>query len=141
MSPSGDRKTILFICTHNSARSHMAEGLVNALWGDRFEAWSAGIEPAGVNPFAIEAMAEMGLDIRDHRSKSVDEFLDREFDYVVTVCDHANENCPYFPVGKEMIHQGFEDPAAVKGNNGEKLAAFRRVRDEIKAWIEKRLAG
>ena len=136
MTRSHDKKRILFVCTHNSARSHIAEGLVNTLWGDRFEAWSAGIEPSEVNPFAIEAMAEMGLDIRHHRSKSVDEFLDRDFDYVVTVCDHANENCPYFPGGKERIHQGFEDPAAVEGSDEEKRAAFRRVRDDIKAWIE-----
>ncbi len=133
---TGDRKKILFICTHNSARSHMAEGLLNTLYGSRYEVWSAGTDPTEVNPLAVKVMAEVGIDISDHQSNSVEDFLDREWDYVVTVCDRANETCPFFPGGKEKIHRGFKDPAALKGGEDEKMLAFRRVRDEIKRWIE-----
>lgn len=131
-----EKKKILFICTHNSARSQMAEGFVNALLSDRFEAISAGIDPSGVNPFAIKVMAEIGVDISHHRSKRVDEFLKREFDYVVTVCDGANELCPFFSGGKERIHKGFEDPSIIEGTEEEKRAGFIRIRDEVKKWIE-----
>lgn len=130
------KKKVLFICTHNSARSQMAEGLVNAFLAERYEAFSAGIEPSGVNPFAVEAMAEIGVDISYQRSKSLDEFLERRFDYVVTVCDHADEMCPFFPGGEERIHKGFEDPASIEGSPGEKLSGFIRIRDEIRKWIE-----
>jgi arsenate reductase (thioredoxin) len=126
----------LFICTHNSARSHMAEGLVNALYGDRYLAFSAGTEPSAVNPDAIRAMQEIGIDISGHRSKSVDEFLDQDLDYVVTVCDHAKESCPFFPGGRKPMHKGFQDPASAAGTEEEKLAVFRHVRDEIRDWIE-----
>ncbi|MBW2283563.1 MAG: arsenate reductase ArsC [Deltaproteobacteria bacterium] len=128
-------KTILFICTHNSARSQMAEGLVNAFHGDRYEAFSAGTEPAEVNPRAIRAMAELGIDISGHTVNGIDEFLNRDIDCVVTVCDHANEARPFFPGGNDRIHKGFADPAAVTGPEEEKLEAFRRTRDEIRAWI------
>ena len=133
---TGDRKKVLFICTHNSTRSHMAEGLLNTLYGSRYEVWSAGTDPTEVNPLAVKVMVEVGIDISAHQSNSVEDFLDQEWDYVVTVCDRANETCPFFPGGKEKIHRGFEDPAAVNGSDEEKMVAFRRVRDEIKRWIE-----
>jgi arsenate reductase len=107
MKELAERRKILFICTRNSARSHMAEGLVNALSGDRLEAHSAGTEPSRVNPLAIRVMAEIGIDISDHHSKGVEDFLDQDFDYVVTVCDHANQICPFFPGGRERLHWGF----------------------------------
>jgi arsenate reductase len=131
-----EKKRILFICTHNSARSQMAEGLVNTLYGDRFQAWSGGTEATRVHPAAIRVMADIGIDISGHRSKSVDEFIDQPFDYVVTVCDNAQQSCPFFPGGKEYIHRGFDDPAACQGTEEEILACFRRSRDEIRAWIE-----
>ena len=135
-----EKKEVLFICTHNSARSHMAEGFVNALYGEHFVAHSAGTEPSQVNPFAIRVMAEIGIAISDHYSKGVEQFLDQEFDYVVTVCDHANEACPFFAGGKERIHRGFQDPAALEGSEDEKLAIFRRVREEIRNWVEETFA-
>jgi arsenate reductase len=128
---------VLFICTHNSARSHMAEGFMNALYGDRYSAFSAGTEPSTVNPYAVRVMKEIGIDISDHRSKSVDEFIDQDLDYVVTVCDHAKEVCPFFPGGRKALHKGFQDPASVSGTEDEKLSLFRRVRDEIRDWVEK----
>ena len=137
MEKRDDRRKVLFICTHNSARSHMAEGFLNTLYADRYVAWSAGAEPSSVNPLAIEAMKETGINISDHRSKRVDEFLDKDFDYVVTVCDHAREACPFFPGGKKSLHQGFEDPSGFQGNETEKMALFRKVRDEIRDWIGK----
>ena len=136
MNQTHEKKKVLFICTHNSARSQMAEGLMNGFHGDHFQAWSAGTEPSEVNPYVIRVMAEIGIDISGHRSKSLDGFLDQEFDYVVTVCDHAREACPFFPGGKERIHKGFEDPAIFEGNKQGKLETFRRIRDEIEAWIE-----
>lgn len=135
------KKRVLFVCTHNSARSQMAEGLMNAWFGDRYEAKSAGIEPTGVHPLAIRAMAELGIDISRHRSKSIEEFLGEEFDYVVTVCDHAKEACPFFPGTKEYIHAGFPDPASAEGTEEERLAAFRRVRDKIACWLEETFGG
>ena len=134
-------KKVLFICTHNSARSQMAEGLMRTLYPDRYEPWSAGTEPSGVNPYAVKVMAEIGIDISLHRSKSLDDFLDMKFDYVVTVCDHAKQICPFFPGGKESIHKGFEDPAAFTGREDEKIAIFRRVRDEIGEWIVESFGG
>lgn len=131
-----DKKRVLFICTHNSARSQMAEGIMNALYGDKFQAFSAGTNPSKVNPLAIEVLKEIGIDISYHRSKSIDEFKGETFDYVVTVCDNAKENCPYFPGGKKYVHRGFMDPASVEGTYEEKLSAFRKVRDEILNWIK-----
>ena len=129
-------KKALFICTHNAARSHMAEGFLNALYGDRYSAFSAGTEPSKVNPYAVRVLQEIGIDISDHRSKSVDEFVDQDLDYVVTVCDHAKGACPFFPGGRRAMHRGFQDPASVAGTEQEKLALFRSVRDEIREWIE-----
>ena len=134
--PTGDRKKVLFICTHNSARSHMAEGLLSNLFGNRYEVCSAGTDPTEINPLAVKVMADVGIDISDHQSNRVEDFLDQEWDYVVTVCDRANETCPFFPGGKEKIHRGFEDPAALKGSEDEGMVAFRRVRDEIRRWLE-----
>ena len=108
---------------------------MNMFHGDHYEAWSAGTEPSGVNPYAVKVMAEIGIDISNHRSKSVAEFVSQPFDFVVTVCDHANETCPFFPGGKERIHKGFEDPASVEGTDAETLRAFRRTRDLIKEWL------
>jgi arsenate reductase len=116
----------------------MAEGLMNALYGDRYLAFSAGTEPSEVNPYAVRVMHEIGIDISGHRSKSVDEFLDQDLDYVVTVCDHAKETCPFFPGSRNPMHQGFQDPSSAAGTEEEKLAVFRRVRDEIRVWIEER---
>lgn len=129
------KQKVLFLCTHNSARSQMAEGLMNAVLGDKYEASSAGTEPTSVNEYAIRAMDEIGIDISLHTSKGVDAFIDERFDYVVTVCDNANEACPYFANAEKRIHQGFLDPAGANGDKEEKLAVFRKVRDEIKDWI------
>jgi arsenate reductase len=132
---------VLILCTGNSARSQMAEGLLGDKASDRFEVFSAGTEPGRVNPLAIEAMREVGIDISAHRSKSVTEFLGQEFDYVITVCDNANENCPVFPGKTKRIHWSFEDPAAAVGDQHEKLAVFRRVRDEIKERLRDFVVG
>jgi arsenate reductase len=139
MSEAIEKKRMLFVCTHNSARSQLAEGLTNALHGETCEAWSAGTEPSEVNPRAVLVLLEMGIDITHHRSKSVREFLDQDFDYVITVCDHARETCPVFPGGGKLIHHSFADPAAVQGTEQEKQAAFRKARDEIRAWLESEL--
>lgn len=128
---SQNRKRVLFLCTGNSARSQMAEGLLRHLAGDRFEVASAGVSPTRVRPEATEAMREIGIDISTHRSKSVDEFIGQEFDYVITVCDNANEQCPIFPGQTTRIHWSFDDPAAADGDERARLAVFRRVRDEI----------
>ena len=131
-----DKKKVLFICTQNSARSQMAEGLLRSMYGDRFEVFSAGTNPGRVNPFAIEAMKKAGVDISSHRSKSIDEFMEVEIDYAVTVCDNAKESCPYFPEAKVLLHHSFSDPAALTGGDEVILAEFERVRDEIRVWIE-----
>ena len=131
------KKRILFVCTHNSSRSQMAEGLLRSLRGGLYDAFSAGTEPTRVHPGAIEAMAEIGIDIRGHRSKGLSSFGDEPFDEVVTVCGHAQETCPVVPGTHLKRHQGFEDPAAATGSEDDVLAAFRRVRDEIRGWILK----
>jgi arsenate reductase len=131
-----NKKSILFICTHNSARSQMAEGMVNALYADRYEASSGGTMATRVHPSAIKAMAEIGIDISRHRSKSIDEFEGRRFDYVVMVCDDKQTDCPFFPGGGEYIPHAFNDPAACTGTDQEVLACFRKSRDEIRAWIQ-----
>jgi len=128
---------VLFLCTQNSARSQMAEGLLKSLDGDRYEVFSAGIQPAPVHPLAVRAMGEIGIDISAQRSKDVARFVDQEMDVVVTVCDRAKETCPFFPYGRRLLHQGFLDPAAVQGGEEERMAAFRRVRDEIRDWIKR----
>jgi len=126
------KKRALILCTGNSARSQMAEGLLRHDAGDRFEVFSAGVEPSQVRPPAIEAMREVGIDISGQRSKSVDEFLGEEFDYVITVCDNANERCPVFPGKTRRIHWSFEDPAAATGDEKAQFDVFRRVRDQIR---------
>jgi arsenate reductase (thioredoxin) len=131
-----EKKKVLFICTHNSARSQMAEGWVRALYGDRYDAYSAGIEPTGVHEYTARVMSEVGIDISTHRSKSVDELSHIDFDFIVTVCDNAREACPYFPGAGHRLHQGFVDPAVKSGPEQEKLAAFRKSRDEIRIWLE-----
>ena len=136
-----DRKRVLILCTGNSARSQMAEGLLRHDGGGRFEVESAGVEPSSVRPQAVEAMREVGVDISGHRSKSVEEFAGREFDYVITVCDNANERCPVFPGNTRRLHWSFEDPAAAEGNEAERLAVFRRVRDEIRARLRDFIAS
>jgi len=113
---------------------------LNALYGDSYEARSAGIEPTRVNPYAIKVMAEISIDISAHHSKGMEEFRRENFDYVVTVCDHAKEACPFFP-GETILHKGFDDPSEFTGSEDEILAEVRRVRDEIKGWIEKTFGG
>ena len=125
------KQNVLFLCTGNSCRSQMAEGLLRDLAGDRFEVVSAGTLPGGLNPNAVEAMKEIGIDISEHRSKRVDKFLGQRFDYVITVCDLAKETCPVFPSTKSLWHWSFDDPAAVEGPPEERRAVFRRIRDEI----------
>ena len=125
------KKKLLVVCTGNSARSQMAEGLLRHAGGGRFEVYSAGARPTGVRPEAVAVMAEIGIDIAGHRSKPVDEFADREFDFVITVCDNVRESCPVFPGAAKRLHWSFEDPAAVKGAEAERLAAFRKARDQI----------
>ena len=133
-------KRVLILCTGNSARSQMAEGLLRSIGGNLFEVFSAGTHPSVVNPHAVEAMLEQAIDISHHRSKSVDEFDGQDFDYVITVCDNANENCPVFPGHTKRIHWSFEDPAAASGSKEEKLKVFRRVRDEIAARLSEFVA-
>lgn len=129
------KKRILILCTGNSARSQMAEGLLRHDAGDRFEVFSAGTKPSQVRSEAIEAMRELGIDISGHHSKSVDEFSGQQFDYVLTVCDNAKESCPIFPGKTVTIHHNFEDPAAFQGSAEERLALFRRTRDEIRQYL------
>lgn len=136
-----EKKSILVLCTGNSARSQMAEGILRNRFGDRFEVYSAGTHPSIVLPWAIQALAEIGIDISGNRSKSVDEFAGRDIDYVLTVCDNARENCPYFPARTKLIHHAFEDPAFVPGGDEARLAAFRRVRDQIRKYAETDLAA
>lgn len=126
------KRRVLILCTGNSARSQMAEGLLRHDGGAAFEVFSAGTKPSHVRPEAIEVMREIGIDISGHRSKSVDEFLGQQFDYVITVCDNAKEHCPVFPGNVQLIHWSFEDPAAVTGDAATRLAAFRRVRDQLR---------
>jgi arsenate reductase (thioredoxin) len=132
---------VLFLCTHNSARSQMAEGTLRILTGDRFEVHSAGTEATLVRPLAIQAMEEIGIDISGQESKTLDVYLDQPFDYVITVCDEANEACPFFPGAKNRLHWSFEDPSQATGSEEERLAVFRRVRDEIRERIEKELVN
>jgi len=127
-----EKQRVLILCTGNSARSQMAEGILREMNAEKYEVESAGLKPSHVRREAIEAMKEIGIDISGHRSKSVDEFSNQHFDYVVTVCDNASESCPLFPGGTERIHWSFFDPAAVSGNDEVRLAAFRKVRDEIR---------
>ena len=129
-------KRALFLCTHNSCRSQIAESILRQLYGDKFEVFSAGIKPSEVNPYAIKCMAEIGIDISQHKSKSVERFLGERFDYVVTVCGRAKESCPLFSGGVNYIHWDFIDPANATGSEEEIITVFREVRDEIRNRIE-----
>jgi arsenate reductase (thioredoxin) len=129
-------KTVLFLCTHNSARSQMAEAFLNKLCGDKFKAESAGISATQINPYVARAMAEIGIPLTGHRSKTVTEFQGRTFNYVVTVCDLTREQCPFFP-GEIELNKSFPDPASFTGTEEEILVKVRAVRDEIKEWIDK----
>ena|SRR5258708_6796741 len=135
------RKRALVLCTGNSARSQMAEGLFRAFGEDRWEVFSAGTNPSIVRPEAIAVMSELGIDLSGHRSKHVREFDGQRFDYVITVCDNANESCPVFPGTIQRIHWSVPDPAAVQGSEAERLAAFRRIRDvladAIRAFVDR----
>ena len=131
-----EKTKVLFLCTHNSARSQMAEGLLRNLAGDRFEAMSAGTEATHVRPLAIRAMDELGIDISGQESKTLERYLGEPFDFVITVCDDANEACPVFPGAKRRLHWSFEDPAQATGSEEERLRVFQSVRDEIRERIE-----
>ena len=132
-------RRVLFLCTHNSARSQMAEGLLRHLAGDRFEVMSAGTEATSVRSEAIEAMSELGVDISGQESKTLERYLGEPFDYVVTVCDDANEACPVFPGAENRLHWSFQDPSRAEGSEEKRLEVFRKVRDEIQARIRKEL--
>ncbi|MBS3818340.1 arsenate reductase ArsC [bacterium] len=136
MSSPNNRKKVLFLCIHNSARSQMAEGILIFFYGKYYHVQSAGTHPQNIHPYAIEVMKEIGIDISSHKSKSVNLFSAEKFDYVVTLCDQAREQCPYFPRGKNFIHKSFQDPSLTQGNHEVVIESFRRIRDEIKSWIQ-----
>ena len=134
-----DKRRVLFLCTHNSARSQMAEGLLRHLAGDRCEAFSAGTEATHVRPLAIAAMAELGIDVSPQESKTLDRYLGEPFDAVITVCDQAAEACPVFPGAKRRLHWSFPDPSKAQGSEAVQLATYRAVRDDIRRRIEQEL--
>ncbi|HLG14901.1 MAG TPA: arsenate reductase ArsC [Blastocatellia bacterium] len=138
---SAAKQRVLFLCTGNSCRSQMAEGLLREIAGERFEVASAGTNPTAVNPMAVRAMAEVSVDISSHRSKSVDEMADKPFDCVITVCDRARDACPIFPGAGEQLHWSLDDPAEAMGTEDDRMAVFRRVRDEIAERIRRFVAG
>lgn len=129
-------KNVLVLCTGNSCRSQMMQGYLNHFGNEKIKAYSAGIETHGVNPRAIKVLAEDGVDISHHTSNHVDEYRDVNFDYLITVCDHAKENCPWFPTDAEKLHHSFNDPAKASGKEDEILAEFRKVRDEVKEYAK-----
>lgn len=135
-----EKESVLILCTGNSARSQMAEGLLSRICNDAYDIYSAGTMPSSVRAEAVKVMAEMGIDISEYRSKSADIFAEKNISYVLTVCDNAKENCPYFPAAKKLVHHAFDDPAAVEGDEETRLAAFRRVRDEIDAYLREDFA-
>jgi arsenate reductase (thioredoxin) len=136
-----NKPRVLFLCTHNSARSQMAEGVLRNLGEDRFEVHSAGTEATRVRPLAVRAMDEIGIDISGQESKTLERYLGEPFDYVITVCDEANEACPFFPGAKNRLHWSFRDPSRATGSDQELLEVFREVRDEIRERIEKELVN
>ena len=136
-----EKKRVLILCTGNSARSQIAEGLLRHFHGDSFEVFSAGVEPSFVRPEAIQIMSEIGIDISSYRSKSIDEFLTQEFDYVITVCDNANEHCPIFPGAPMRIHWSVADPASVVGDEQIRLGAFRKARNELQRRLTEFATG
>ena len=129
-------ESVIFVCTGNSCRSQMAQGLLTFLGNGRFDAFSAGTDPHGLNPLAVSVMDELGIDISAYRSEGVDWYAEHHFDFAITVCDRAKETCPVFPGGGKRLHWSFEDPAAATGTNEERLAVFRLVRDEIKQALQ-----
>jgi arsenate reductase len=136
-----EKARVLFLCTHNSARSQMAEGMLRSLAGDHFEVYSAGTEATHVRPLAIRAMDEIGIDISGQESKTLERYLREPFDYVITVCDDANEACPFFPGAQSRLHWSIEDPSKVEGSEDERLEVFRRVRDGIKDRVQAELVN
>lgn len=130
------KTNVLFICTHNAARSQMAEGYLRARYGDRYDAFSAGTEASTISPYAVRAMLEIGIDISQHRSKSLEEFDGKKMDIVVTVCDNAKAACPFFPGAKKTLHMSFRDPKSFTGSDEEMLAGFRMVKNNITKWID-----
>ena len=139
MSESESKQRVLFLCTHNSARSQMAEGLLRDLGGDRFETYSAGTEATHIRPLAIRAMAELDIDISGQESKTLDRYLDQPFDAVITVCDQANEACPVFFGARQRLHWSFPDPSKAQGDEDQQLTVYRQVRDAIRDRIEREL--
>jgi arsenate reductase len=139
------RPRVLFLCTHNSARSQIAEGFLRSMAGDRFEAGSAGTERTSVNPLAIRAMAELGIDMGHHTSKQYESVMHQSWDYVITVCDNAKESCPLVPSSVKRLHWSFEDPSQATGDDAQRLAVFREVRDQIRdrltAWLQNESPG
>ena len=135
------KKRVLFLCTHNSCRSQMAEGLINHYLGDRFQAFSAGTEATRVNPLAAKVLSELGIDISSYHSKTLDQFSGQHFDHVITLCGDANEKCPLFFGGTQRQHIGFDDPSRLKGTDEEVLPEYRRVRDEILQKLTNYLTG
>ncbi len=136
-----EKPRVLFLCTHNSARSQMAEGMLRDLAEDRFEVHSAGTEVTHVRPQAMKVMDEIGIDIAGQNSKTLNRYMGEPFDYVITVCDEANEACPFFPGAKNRLHWSLEDPSQATGSEEERLGVFRRVRDEIRERIEQELVN
>jgi arsenate reductase (thioredoxin) len=134
-----EKPRVLFLCIHNSARSQMAEGMLRNLAEGRFEVMSAGTEATRLRPLAIRAMEELGIDISGQESKTLERYLGEPFDYVITVCDEANEACPFFPGAKNRLHWSFEDPSQAEGSEDERLAVFRKVRDDLRERIEQEL--
>src|SRR6185369_3632594 len=135
------KQRVLFLCTHNSCRSQMAEGLVNHFLGDRFQAYSAGTEKTRVNPLAIRVLAELGIDISQHHSKTIAEFDGQRFDHIITLCGSANEQCPLFFGGVRRVHIGFDDPSRLCGSDEEVMPEVRRVRDELREKLAAYLTG
>jgi len=133
------KKTVLFICTHNSARSQIAEALTNYFWKEKWQAFSAGTQPGQVNPYAIKVMQEMGIDMSSAASKNAKEFIGKKIDLVVTVCDSAKENCPFFPGAKDYVHKSFSDPSQANGTEEEITAVFQKTRDDIYSWLKEKL--
>ena len=134
------KTSVLFVCTHNSARSQMAEGLLRDRYGDQYDVYSAGTERTHVRPLATAVMEEVNVDLSDHHSKTIDDLGDRTFDVVVTVCDAAREACPYLPAEEENLHRSFEDPSSAQGTDEERRAVFSRVRDALADWIDETFA-
>lgn len=130
-----NKKRILVLCPENSSRSQMAEGFLRHLAAEKFEVFSSGLNPTQLNPLAVKVMAEVGVDISNHSSKSVMEFIGQRFDYVITVCDNAKQTCPAFPGNYEKIHWQLDDPAAASGSEAARLAVFRKIRDKIKNYV------